>query len=923
MTAKPDQYYQHQYYPQQQRQDQQQQQYFYYQPKQQQQQQQQFPFHGKTPVYTLYPDILQKPSVTPILPFSNKQFLPANHHKRSEPSSSSSSLSRNNSTRTAITITMGASYDTNTQSSLSSTKPSSHQQHHNHNQHRTDANLGYSQQQYQQQQQQHQQTHSPRTGGYPTSTAKGVPVSPISPSSPASMGYITANKSTARVTNVDEVQSRSRAKTVGDGQSRYDQSQYQQPRTYPTVTTTPTAAKEQSAPALSPRAHGEQTQAHYGGPVPRPRAASAAAQTHNTKPQGYGQGQQQQAQSQGQGYGQGHGQGTMKQSPSMGSGGFALGSPSSPSTHSFTQQNSRASPSSKTALSPPLPKQGSAASFSSLPSPTMSDKPSLLTVIPSASLALSFDQDSDLDYPHDQEKHQQQALEYQRRLQQKPPPKQGEEGSDDDSDSGSVLSYRRSIHRLSMTYKGRPGVPNISLFSSNQRSNVIHHDRSASGSSELSNSQMMIKDQREARLQHQQQQQPPQQQQHNQQQHQQSHSGRANANANANASYTKQEPYGSGSSLASIDQRPRKEDGRPVMVRANTSQSPPSQRPRDINIPERSSSADTLHYRSKSEGRPGQSTAYGQQTYHQHHPMPASPSLPSRSQMDPRPSQDSQRSYQQLDPRPSHESSQSQRPQHLQVSPISPRAGRAPGGYGPGPEPTRNNGPLSPGVNGGSSYSQNPGRSGGNNGGATHHPLPTSSRGPVGYGQGANAGPGGAAGGAGGPIKLHPAHHLPSNGYVRPEEAFGPSNPMPEKAEDFVRQGIEFHEIGEISKATQYFRSAAEMGDPVGMLMYGLSVRHGWGCKANRQLAFQYLQKSAEHAVGDLKSRDSFASKAAKGELVLAIYELGICFRHGWGAEKNKKTAAYYFEIAANLVSSSFSFHLIVCYCSPFLVALA
>ncbi|KAF9544417.1 hypothetical protein EC957_012121 [Mortierella hygrophila] len=783
---------------------------------------------------------------------------------------------------------MGASYDTNTQSSFSSTKPSSHQQHHNQNQHRTDTNLGYSQQQ------QHQQKHSPRTGA----TAKGAPVSPISPSSPASMGYVTANKSTARVATVDEAQSRSRAKTVGEGQSRYDQSQYQQPRTTPTVTLTSTAAKEQSAPALSPRAHGQQAQAHYGGPVPRPRAASAAAQTHNAKSQVYDQGQQQHVQSQGQGYGQEQGLDTMKQSPSMGSGGFAPRSPSSPSSHSFAQQNSRASPSSKTALSPPLPKQGSASSFYSLPSPTTSDRPSLLTVIPSASLALSFDQDSDLDYPHDQEKHQQQALEYQRRLQQKPPPKQGEEGSDDDSDSGSVRSYRRSIHRLSMTYKGRPGVPNISVFSSNQRSNVIHHDRSASGSSELSNSQMMIKDQREARLQHQQQQQPPQQQQqHHHQQHQQSHSGKTNANA----SYTKQEPYGSGSSLASIDRRPRQDDGRPVMVRANTSQSPPSQRPRDIHIPERSSSADTLHYRSKSEGRPGQSTAYGQQNYHQHHPMPTSPSFPSRSQMDPRPSHDSQRTYQQLDPRPSHESSKSQRPQHLNVSPVSPRGGRAPGGYGPGPEPTLNNGPLSPGVNGGSSYSQNPGRSGGSNGGASHHPLPTSSRGPVGYGQGANAGPGGAAGGVGGPVKLHPVYHLPTNGYVRPEEAFGPSNPMPEKAEDFVRQGIEFHEIGEISKATQYFRSAAEMGDPVGMLMYGLSVRHGWGCKANRQLAFQYLQKSAEHAVGDLKSRDSFASKAAKGELVLAIYELGICFRHGWGAEKNKKTAAYYFEIAANL----------------------
>jgi TPR repeat protein len=41
---------------------------------------------------------------------------------------------------------------------------------------------------------------------------------------------------------------------------------------------------------------------------------------------------------------------------------------------------------------------------------------------------------------------------------------------------------------------------------------------------------------------------------------------------------------------------------------------------------------------------------------------------------------------------------------------------------------------------------------------------------------------------------------------------------------------------------------------------------------------------------------------AFRGELVLAIYELGVCFRHGWGVIKSKATAAHYFEIAANMV---------------------
>lgn len=81
------------------------------------------------------------------------------------------------------------------------------------------------------------------------------------------------------------------------------------------------------------------------------------------------------------------------------------------------------------------------------------------------------------------------------------------------------------------------------------------------------------------------------------------------------------------------------------------------------------------------------------------------------------------------------------------------------------------------------------------------------------------------------------------------------------------------------------------------------------------------MQKAAESAVYDLNAlkpagnnslavpstetgvggtRGS-AAAAARSELILAIYELGVCFRHGWGVPKSKSTAAYYFEIAANL----------------------
>ena len=40
---------------------------------------------------------------------------------------------------------------------------------------------------------------------------------------------------------------------------------------------------------------------------------------------------------------------------------------------------------------------------------------------------------------------------------------------------------------------------------------------------------------------------------------------------------------------------------------------------------------------------------------------------------------------------------------------------------------------------------------------------------------------------------------------------------------------------------------------------------------------------------------------AAKGELVLAIYELANCFRNGWGVQKDPVAARQYYETAANL----------------------
>ncbi|KAG2201546.1 hypothetical protein INT47_007423, partial [Mucor saturninus] len=134
--------------------------------------------------------------------------------------------------------------------------------------------------------------------------------------------------------------------------------------------------------------------------------------------------------------------------------------------------------------------------------------------------------------------------------------------------------------------------------------------------------------------------------------------------------------------------------------------------------------------------------------------------------------------------------------------------------------------------------------------------------------------------------------------------------------EALVHQGITFHEKGQLEKATSLFRIAAEKENPLGMFLYGVSLRHGWGCKKNEHAAFQYLQKAAEHAVEDLANiTNTVNTSASKGELIMAIYELGVSFRHGWGCKKNKESAVQFFKIAADLGDPDAQNDLGHCYC--------
>jgi TPR repeat protein len=118
--------------------------------------------------------------------------------------------------------------------------------------------------------------------------------------------------------------------------------------------------------------------------------------------------------------------------------------------------------------------------------------------------------------------------------------------------------------------------------------------------------------------------------------------------------------------------------------------------------------------------------------------------------------------------------------------------------------------------------------------------------------------------------------------------------------DDLLQEAIREHEADRLAFATQLFRRAARGEDalPMAQLMYGLSLRHGWGIQQDEVEALAWLRLAASSAAS---SAEAGQASSIGGGLILAIYELGNCFRYGWGVEKDAVLARHYFETAANL----------------------
>ncbi|RKU46480.1 hypothetical protein DL546_008048 [Coniochaeta pulveracea] len=197
------------------------------------------------------------------------------------------------------------------------------------------------------------------------------------------------------------------------------------------------------------------------------------------------------------------------------------------------------------------------------------------------------------------------------------------------------------------------------------------------------------------------------------------------------------------------------------------------------------------------------------------------------------------------------------------------------------------------------------------------------------------------AGGEFAQLKIHdddgqisPGPHDIGVAYSTPEEKgpeVVPQRVVPEEGvvstkaiDEDIQTAIKLHEEGDLKRSTAMFGRLADpkgANNPLSQVLYGLALRHGWGCDPDPAAAVNYLSAAASNAatVENLALQAGLKKGgAAKGELVLAIFELANCFRHGWGIPKDAVAAKQYYETAANLGDTDAMNEVAWCYLEGF-----
>ncbi|KAI8452221.1 hypothetical protein BY996DRAFT_3355897 [Phakopsora pachyrhizi] len=85
-------------------------------------------------------------------------------------------------------------------------------------------------------------------------------------------------------------------------------------------------------------------------------------------------------------------------------------------------------------------------------------------------------------------------------------------------------------------------------------------------------------------------------------------------------------------------------------------------------------------------------------------------------------------------------------------------------------------------------------------------------------------------------------------------------------ARECLQKGVEAHQNDDMINSARWFEQSAKKdgGCGMGMLMWALSLRHGWGCEIDKVKAYGWLQMAAENLLLELNhlslKRDSYAN---------------------------------------------------------------
>lgn len=109
--------------------------------------------------------------------------------------------------------------------------------------------------------------------------------------------------------------------------------------------------------------------------------------------------------------------------------------------------------------------------------------------------------------------------------------------------------------------------------------------------------------------------------------------------------------------------------------------------------------------------------------------------------------------------------------------------------------------------------------------------------------------------------------------------AFGEKNggphialPQASSPEEYLQLGITHHERDELALSAHCFEQSATLngGCGFGMLMWGLTLRHGWGVRRDEKTGFAWVRQAADAAVGDLEA----AVEGVEADAVKVRYQL-------------------------------------------------